>query len=924
MTLHETRSNPSNLTRTTGTNNNRGSLSSGNGQNNLKKLKSKYASKISTLKELFEDWSDEDLLFALQDADGDMELTIERISAGHAVQWGEVKTKKTKKEAAKAKAVAAASHSTTTTASSSSSSTSYLQRTIDRTQQQIPHNNNERGRGSRGGSTLTSTIPTTNRSSNTVRGKSTTSPTAVGTTSLLSQQQQPVQSQATSWGKQTKPIQSSERASAGGSWASVASAPKPPDAVTDEPFSETTTNNNDSWEMTAESWPAASSSDSDNNNNSNNNNNSWSANKVSSWDDSQEPENHNTSHYVEQKPPISAENPSSATASSAVPPAKTWASLLKSKPVPESETKSTTQQEEAKERMTESNWDVLAEHHSNVSLSEQATDDRDDNKDLSDPWTSTTETEQQQTSFGSSLFNEEKEDTLHETAPPSSPPHNNKGPESVDESTAEIETLSNDKKQEQHVLSPSPELIPSHSVETDTNKVKQSMGGRRLRQEEPVVLPNNASLTGVDVKFGSLNLDETLDPALNTTNARLNEHDEQNQGHQIPDEKIHPVESQQNYLNRYTTKPPAATATAASIGQSTTLPTSEVLTDTSSYLKQQQQLQQAPTGGMDHLTSAYSSYMPNQHVTSVPGYGGVNPMGSMAGYSGYGTEAQRASMGYYDPNSLDHYSSSVSSGNAYQIRDKYNQEATNTTSIQSNPAHQSQQSMSQAQQQQQQQQQHHQMYPNMNPYYQYYYMPSHFNTYQQSGYGQPFLNKNMYQQMYQTSGPKTNNPSASTQQYASQQQQVQQHLYNQALSGAAGTGSASGYDDISSSQHQFAATGGNMGGLHDYQKPSTYGSAGGSQIPGFFGGHMSSSSVAQQQAQQGPAGVQQGQGKVDSNSGHYKPNSSQQSGIPNPSNYFNQQQMASYSQHSQQFQMSQHIDNSQQLSQRHQQQYWTQ
>ena len=82
MTSHETRSNPSNLTRTTGTSNSRGSLSSGTGQSNLKKLKSKYASKISTLKELFEDWSDEDLLFALQDADGDMELTIERISAG--------------------------------------------------------------------------------------------------------------------------------------------------------------------------------------------------------------------------------------------------------------------------------------------------------------------------------------------------------------------------------------------------------------------------------------------------------------------------------------------------------------------------------------------------------------------------------------------------------------------------------------------------------------------------------------------------------------------------------------------------------------------------------------------------------------------------------------------------------------------------
>lgn len=48
----------------------------------FKKLKSKYASQLSTLKELFANWSDEDLLFAIQDADGDLELTIERISEG--------------------------------------------------------------------------------------------------------------------------------------------------------------------------------------------------------------------------------------------------------------------------------------------------------------------------------------------------------------------------------------------------------------------------------------------------------------------------------------------------------------------------------------------------------------------------------------------------------------------------------------------------------------------------------------------------------------------------------------------------------------------------------------------------------------------------------------------------------------------------
>jgi CUE domain len=48
----------------------------------LKKLKSQYGPKLSTLRELFADWSDEDLIFALQEADGDLELTIDRISEG--------------------------------------------------------------------------------------------------------------------------------------------------------------------------------------------------------------------------------------------------------------------------------------------------------------------------------------------------------------------------------------------------------------------------------------------------------------------------------------------------------------------------------------------------------------------------------------------------------------------------------------------------------------------------------------------------------------------------------------------------------------------------------------------------------------------------------------------------------------------------
>lgn len=74
MTSHETRS-----THTTRTSNNKGSFAE---QNDLKKLKSKYSAKLPTLKVLFSDWSDDDLLFVLEEANGDLDLTIDRISEG--------------------------------------------------------------------------------------------------------------------------------------------------------------------------------------------------------------------------------------------------------------------------------------------------------------------------------------------------------------------------------------------------------------------------------------------------------------------------------------------------------------------------------------------------------------------------------------------------------------------------------------------------------------------------------------------------------------------------------------------------------------------------------------------------------------------------------------------------------------------------
>ena len=48
----------------------------------LGQLKKQYSSELSTIKEMFPAWTDDDVVFALQETDGDLERTIERISEG--------------------------------------------------------------------------------------------------------------------------------------------------------------------------------------------------------------------------------------------------------------------------------------------------------------------------------------------------------------------------------------------------------------------------------------------------------------------------------------------------------------------------------------------------------------------------------------------------------------------------------------------------------------------------------------------------------------------------------------------------------------------------------------------------------------------------------------------------------------------------
>lgn len=46
-------------------------------------LKGKYASKIGPIKEMFPDWTEQDIAFALDETNGDLESTVERISEGN-------------------------------------------------------------------------------------------------------------------------------------------------------------------------------------------------------------------------------------------------------------------------------------------------------------------------------------------------------------------------------------------------------------------------------------------------------------------------------------------------------------------------------------------------------------------------------------------------------------------------------------------------------------------------------------------------------------------------------------------------------------------------------------------------------------------------------------------------------------------------
>lgn len=63
-------------------------------QGELGEMKKKYLAELGMLKPMFPDWTDTDLLFALEEADGDVEATVDKITTGSVSQFAEVKKTK--------------------------------------------------------------------------------------------------------------------------------------------------------------------------------------------------------------------------------------------------------------------------------------------------------------------------------------------------------------------------------------------------------------------------------------------------------------------------------------------------------------------------------------------------------------------------------------------------------------------------------------------------------------------------------------------------------------------------------------------------------------------------------------------------------------------------------------------------------------
>ncbi|KAG0197172.1 hypothetical protein BGX28_009316 [Mortierella sp. GBA30] len=769
----------------------------------LRQLRREHGNSLLTLKELFADWTEEDLLYAIQDAGGDVELAIVRISEGHASQWGEVKGKK---KTPKVK---------TTSEKQDFRTGNQRGGFADRGSRGRDGFRGGRGGSTRGGPRAQNGGDRHTRPAKAAHDATTTSEPA--TSGLVSESIDGAKESTPSWADATAAAVDSSSSDATTGWG----------ASTDDPWSSTTamTDSTTTAAPATDAWGTSAESSTD----------AWgtstTAAATSSTTDAWEAPVATPSATTT----TTTTTPSTRKINTATIPAgskMSWAKIVKPesapKPVPVAPPKSIPAPASAPPAQKATKH---AEPLSAVAPEPEAVIDH-----VSEP-TPAVETE----------VKAAERETV-ESVPVSEQRH---------KEPAAAELVPEPKPEQVQAAASSPAATAATPVGPPGLKQKPVAQPRRLNQEAPVVMPGgSASLQSVGVKFGSFSLNDDVEHV--EPEARVESSSQQTATSTQPTPQPQPSQPAQpaqatqssqpaqpstQQQAAYGRQPSAPTGVATYQGATPTTSGQSPASANASYLKQEPganylgQHHHHPGMGHDAMGSPYGSYMP---AANQLGSFGMPPMATLPNdYAAlYGSDIQRAM--YYDP--ANYGQMPTTGANTYQTRDsKYNQDTAATASTTGAAST----SSTQAQQTLQQQQQQQQAYPNMAgglPYYPYYYMaPNQFpNAYQQSGYGQPFVNKNMYP-MYQH-----------------QQPQPQQHSSNKPGSsntntsygnfGTAGAGqgghhqySQSGYDDMSGA------------GLHGLSNDpyAKYGNAG---VPNYLAGQQQAGSTGASASTGGKSG----------------------------------------------------------------------
>ncbi|CAG8705388.1 8605_t:CDS:2, partial [Dentiscutata erythropus] len=709
-----------------------------------KHLKSQYKDELTKLQELFTDWTEADLLFALQEAQGDLELTITRISEGHASQWGEVRSRKSKKE------------------QNNKAKTSGQQSgNAQRGHQRGGYSDRGRPRGEGGSRSVRSN----DRSRGPKRDNSS------GYTRPPRQQNGPntsnhddtnngahAKSVADNWGNNDSP---------GGDWN---------DANESWSSDSKGLNARGNDNIATNDWSADNQHQSSwGDNSAENSKSGWDNDSVtdkgqSSWTNEISTENNHGGRNGD-----SINNSGGLTTDN-----KNGADNVNDNFLSREADKSTFIKENNNwdTETSNNNWNVENNWPSDSSKDNRGADSLKNGKTVRDvqrspnsgvprsivtarspvPNISRTIPSQPKASWAQIVKPESKPDPKPE---PVSPPIHKSSPENIkvvspkitkspipvqsspppkipepislpsppEEATSapvvaavkieEIKVLSKEiSSPEQPAVTPavsSPVVnVSPHTKEISPpgiiNKTKQAPL-RRLKQDAAVVMPSaGAGLERVGVQFGSLNLSNSIQNALPSSVSNVPS--------ATPVNAATPTPTPQNFNPSYFKQE-----------------------QTSTYLNQQHHLGLAT----EPLNAApYGSYLPNQQLSGFS----MGPIQSLPEYGAlYGPDAAQRMMGYYAAADPAYNQASPVTSAGYQGRGDNNKYTPDTTTSSSNQttSQQSAGTQQQSTNQQQGQNPQQQAYPLSVQYYPYYYMANQFpSAYQQSGYGQPFVNKSMY------------------------------------------------------------------------------------------------------------------------------------------------------------------------------------